>query len=298
VLALLVAAAMALSLFDTASRPHAARRPTASPPAGVGPTDSPEVEALPGALGGLVLRGVPLRPGMTVAKVDEGAASGPWAVVVRRLDGSLGRHGAVVTYPVGLSDMARADTVVPLGRTVGWAANGLVSWPLGRGQARVRGDLSVPELSAIAAGTAVASARPVVSAPRGFRVDSIGPLRPQLVHEVRYDAGQAGAAALSGLVYTGVTAGAGFEDALFAGAATPAGTVRGQPAMLSSVMGGNATLAWELSPGVVGYVGYSGDATPGRAADALRGLAERTRLLSVYDWLATTPMLSEGTNQP
>src|SRR3954447_24721686 len=36
----------------------------------------------------------------TLTRLDTTARQGPWTGVVRRADGSLGRHGAVVTFPV------------------------------------------------------------------------------------------------------------------------------------------------------------------------------------------------------
>ena len=72
-----------------------------------------------------------------------------------------------------------------------------------------------------------------------------------------------------------MTSGGGFEDALYTELATPAGRVHGAPAVLSSVQGGNGTLAWEPLPGVVAYVGWSGAPVSAEAVTALRTLAGR-----------------------
>ena len=101
-----------------------------------------------------------------------------------------------------------------------------------------------------------------------------------------------------GLTYTGLTSGEGFEDALFAAGATPAGRVRGVPAVVSSVLGGNGTLAWEPSPGVVAYAGWSGAEMGARAVTALRALAQGAHQLTPRQWLATKSVLNEQENNP
>ena len=62
--------------------------------------------------------------------------------------------------------------------------------------------------------------------------------------------------------------------------------------------GGNGTLAWEPSPGVVAYVGWSGAETTAKAVTALRTLAEGTYILTPSQWLATKPELNEQENNP
>lgn len=238
------------------------RRPAAAP-----------VVADPG--GALVIS--PVRHGATVERRGAAPARGPWTVVVRRIDGSLGRHGAVVTFPVGSEPGASQATLV---------------WRVGGGQARIRGDLPRPQLGEIAARTHIVRGRPVVHPPPGFRVLATGPYRAA-IREVRYGAAELGreAAALGGLVYTGVTGGGWFEDELYLDGVLGYCSVRGRPAVLSGVAGGNATIAWELAPGVVGYVGYSGTAYGAKAATALRFLAERASALTAAGWRATRPQV-------
>jgi hypothetical protein len=138
----------------------------------------------------------------------------------------------------------------------------------------------------------VSGGRPRVRPPAGYDVVWSGPYRATAVHEVRYgseDVGEAKALG-GGLTYTGITSGGGgFEDQLYQSGSTPGGLVLGAPAMLSTVAGGNATLAWELQPGMVAYVGYSGAALDDEAGAALRRLAARARLLSLADWWFSNP---------
>jgi len=89
-----------------------------------------------------------------------------------------------------------------------------------------------------------------------------------------------GSALGGGITFTALTSGGGFEDALYATGATPAGTVDGAPALVSSVQGGNGTLAWEPSAGVVANVGWSGAPISAKAVTALRNLAAGTYLLT------------------
>lgn len=113
-----------------------------------------------------------------------------------------------------------------------------------------------------------------------------GPPRARLplVHEIRYDDGNLG------LTYTGVTAGGGFEDALYGVDVTPVATVNGSPAVASTVLGGNGTVAWEPAPGLVAYVGWSGATT-----SAVR-LAEQSHSITAEQWLALTPQLVDQPN--
>jgi len=116
----------------------------------------------------------------------------------------------------------------------------------------------------------------------GFPVIVIGPSRLPLIHEIRYGSSKPGLrlALVEGLTCSGLTSGERFEDALFAAGATLAGRVRGVPAVVSSVLGGNGTLAWEPSPGVVAYAGWSGAEMSPRAVTALRVLAQGAHLLT------------------
>jgi hypothetical protein len=217
-------------------------------------------------------------------------------VVVRRPDGSLGTHGAVVTFPVGAPTAGRS---VGVDGVVGEADSGMVTWPVAGAYARIRGDLSEAELVAIAARTTVVTGRPTVLAPAGYTVVATGPYRPPTIHELRYGSAEVGeqAALGDGLTYTGVTSGGGFEDQLYAVPTATGGPVHGRPAVVSSVFGGNATLAWEPTPGVVAYVGYSGSRLD-EAIAALHRLAGQTRALTSTEWQATHPQTVDQINEP
>jgi len=261
-------------------------------------TPSIRVETALPAIGGLALGGQPITTSLT--RSDPTAVIGPWTVVVRRVDGSLGRYGAVVTYPAPTNDGAITGASIRVGSASGISGRGFILWPLGNGQARIRGDLPQADLVHIAELTTVVAGRPQVRPPAGFRVIARAPSRLLLVHEIRYASADLGVgpALGDGLTYTGLTSGGGFEDALYAERATPAGTVHGAAAVLSSVQGGNGTLAWEPSPGVVAYVGWSGAPVSAKAVTALRTLAEGARILTPSQWLATKPQLDDQENNP
>lgn len=227
---------------------------------------------------------------------DSTAEAGPWTVTVRRPDGTLGRNGAVVTFPV---DPPTPGRRVDVGSVAGVAESGAVVWPIAGAHARVRGDLPAPELVAVAAATTVTAARPVVAKVPGLQVVSAGSYRPTAIREARYGSDTVGEAATlgGGLTYTGVvTAGGGFEDQLYAQAGATVGEVHCRPAVMSPVRGGSATLAWEPLPGVVAYVGYSGGEPGDRAASALSRIAARTRVLSVAEWQALNPAVQKQSN--
>jgi hypothetical protein len=248
-------------------------------------------------MAGLVIDGVG-KPGSTIESCDTDAVNGPWSVVVRRPDGSLGLHGAVVTFPVGKPP---GGLPVKVNGIAGLAGTGVVTWPLAKGYARVRGDLDQATLLAIAARTTVSARRPQVRPPAGYAVVWSGPYRATTIHEVRYGSGEVGEgeALGNGLTYTGLTnGGGGFEDQLYGQGSTPGGRVGGAPAVLSRVAGGNATLAWEVAPGMVAYIGYSGAALDDAAAAALLRLAERARLVSLADWWFSQPQTIRQVNEP
>ncbi|WP_147315685.1 hypothetical protein [Asanoa ferruginea] len=236
--------------------------------------------------------------GSASVSCDRAALDGPWTVVVRRPNGSLGRHGAVVTFPV---DPPAPGRPVMVGGVRAVAAARLVTWPVAGAHAQVRGDLSQADLIAIAAATKVVDDRPTVSPPAGLRVVASGPYRPPSIHELRYGGESVGEGAIfgGGLVYTGVTSGGGFEDRLFAAPdVVDVGPVDGFPAVVSTVAGGNATLAWEPQPGVVVYVGYSGPELSDTTIAALRRLATRSQLLDNAAWQATAPQTIDQQNDP
>ena len=234
--------------------------------------------------------------GHVLDRQDLGASRGPWTVVLRRAGGSLGSGGAVVTFPV--SALASSGLRVTVRGAAGVAADGQVVWPVAGGYARARGDLGRVELLRIAARTSIVKGRPIVRRTRGVLVVFTGPYRAPLVHEARYGSASLGEGASlgNGLTYTGVLRAGGFEDRLYVVHGRRGFRVRGRPALLSSVQGGNDTLAWELSPGVIAYVGYSGNSLSDAAARALTRLAHRTHLVRMVDWQTGHPQVVEQPN--
>jgi hypothetical protein len=226
---------------------------------------------------------------------DTGAASGPTTVIVRRHDGSMGVHGAVVAFPVGAPTGARSVTI---NGGTGIIGDREIVWPLGGAYARVRGDLGLAQLRELADRVRVVAGQPRVDVPDGFAVVFSGPYRAPSVHEARYGSARLGEQASlgDGLAYTGVLRAGGFEDQLYARNGRPGFRVRDRPAVLSAVQGGNDTLAWELSPGVVAYVGYSGSSLDDHAAAALVRLGERSRVISTAKWEASKPGVSDQRN--
>jgi hypothetical protein len=245
----------------------------------------------------------PSQAGPPVAVIVEGAcaegsglerrhrssAGSPWTVVVRRADGSLARHGAVVTFPVGAPAAGRH---VAVGRVSGTTGPGTVIWPLAGAYARIRGDLGERDLIGIAARTIVAGRRPVVPPLDGYRVVSAGRYQPPQTREVRYGTRDLGEQNTldSGLTFTGVTGSGGFEDQLYVTRTDDEyRTVDGKPAVVTMLFGGNGAIAWELTPGTIAYVGYSGALLTDQAIDALDRLAHRARALTAPQWQALNP---------
>ena len=97
---------------------------------------------------------------------DPTATAGPWTVVVRSHNGTLGHYGAVVTFPVPAPTTGQPT---PVGAVTGLASTGVLIWPLAGQYARIRGDLTAPELVAIATGTSIISGRPSVHPPADTR---------------------------------------------------------------------------------------------------------------------------------
>ena len=227
---------------------------------------------------------------------DLGASRGPWTAVVRRAGGSLGSGGAVVTFPVPA--LAYSGPRVTVRGTAGISSDRQVVWPIAGGYARVRGDLGPAELIRIAARTSIVHGRPRVGRVTGLTVVFTGPYRAPLVHEARYGSAPLGESASlgNGLTYTGVLRAGGFEDRLFAVRGRLGLRVRGHPAVLSSVQGGNDTLAWELAPGVIAYVGYSGNSLSADAARALTRLADRSHVVSMVEWQTGHSQVVEQSN--
>ena len=300
VLAGAIGLAVAISTLGGTSTQPPPRAPTTEITTRPDSTATPQIrrETVLPTIGGLALGGH--HRGGSLTRSDPGAVNGAWTVVVRRTDGSLGQRGAVVTYLAHTSDFTDTGAPVRVGTAAGIAGRGFILWPLGDGHARVRGDLPSADLMRIAELTTVAAGRPLVRAPEGFRVIAVGPSRLPLIHEIQYSSSELGLrlALGDGITYTGLTSGGGFEDALYAAGATPAGRVQGVPAVVSTVQGGNGTLAWEPSPGVVAYVGWSGAEMSPKAFTALRTLAQGAHLLTPRQWLASKPDLNEQVNNP
>lgn len=209
-------------------------------------SNEPPAEVPISSVGGLVISGAGVDgsyPQTGLERSDPDAGSGPYAVVVRRVDGQLGAASAVITYPVA-DDLSSGTNLSTL----------LVSRPGGR--IRVRSvSLDADEVTAIANATEVIDGRPVVSLPASmdkYAVVAVGTERPAAIHETRYGCDAVGeAAALGGLCYTGLTTSVGFEDALYGRGYQPGPLVQGHPSVVSTVGGGNATLAWEPQPGLI-----------------------------------------------
>jgi hypothetical protein len=161
----------------------------------------------------------------------------------------------------------------------------------------VHGDLSESQLVAVAAATRIVADRPVVGSVHGLTVEPSRPYRAVHVHEVRmYDVPTVDT--VLGFVYSGVEVDGGFEDQLFAGTPQTGFTVHGHPAVISTVEGGNATIAWEPAPGLIAYVGYSGPQLDDAVTAALVDLANRSTTLDAVAWAATQPQVIAGHNGP
>ena len=243
----------------------------------------------------------------TLTRTDAAAASHGWAVVVRADDGSFGRRGAVVTYPVEAPWGASIGDPVAIGDGVqGRTLLGGYTWPVDGGWARVRGDLAPDVLRRIAASVRVVGGLPVVTPPAGHRVVVTTPAVPAVVAEARYGGGEVPTSGprvpYEGLVLTQVLLGAGLEDDLYGSYAlhngsvepldaavptadepAPAGTGRTVPVLRTHLTGGNGDVMWEIRPGVLAVVGISG-----AAPDPLV-VAERSRLVDATTFGATDP---------
>jgi hypothetical protein len=251
---------------------------------------------------------------------DPGAERGPWSVIVRRTDGSLGQHGAVVTYPVPAvttgpmvpvaAAISRGDghraSNVGIDDLAGHAdGSGGIVWPLNGRFARIRGDLGRSMLAVLAARVSIRHSHPAMTElPPGYRVFASEPYRAPVVTESRYtDSLRVDSGPIDGLVYSGVVIrGASFEEALYSEQAespkdvSPGGDIGGHPAIRSPVGGGSATLAWEIAPGLVAFVGYSGGLVPSAATPSLIELARGGHLLGHAQWVATHPFAVRSEN--
>jgi hypothetical protein len=123
-----------------------------------------------------------------------------------------------------------------------------------------------------------------------YAVVAIGTERPSAIHEIRYGCYEVGEqGALGGLCYTGLTTSPGFEAALYGHGFQSGPLVHSHPSVVSTVGGGNATLAWEPQPGLIAYVGYSGNALAAEQIAALTRLANRSTLISAAEWSSSQP---------
>ncbi len=143
--------------------------------------------------------------------------------------------------------------------------------------------------------------RPVVNlglSLTSFRLVAAGPQHPTLIREARFGCDALGEESVLGaFCYTGFTTSPGFEDAVYTTGFEPGPLVDGHPSVISSVGGGNATLAWEPQPGIVAYIGYSGVSLGGEQAAALARLAGRATILSPAEWSATRPQVVTQSTQ-
>ncbi len=238
----------------------------------------------PSAITALVVEGAPIAPGSTSERCDHQAFLGSWSSVIRRVDGSLGLHSAIVTFP------ALDPTTKQPGKTV---------WKIADGYAQIRSDLSPAETATIIAGTTIVNGRPVLPSPPHFTVALLEPYRPLAIHEIRYPTHDAGELPTlgDGTVYTGITTNGEFEDRLFQADANRQLLVNGQPAVMSSIYGGNGTLAWEPAPGLIAYIGFSATTRPaGNVTQALVRIATHTTTMTISAWQATDPVSDDATN--
>jgi hypothetical protein len=263
----------------TATAPASDTDPIPTPPPIACPATDAPVDANPVPVSAAVAVGLGNGPVLlALDRHDAGAARGPWTVAVRAAGGSLGRRGAVITFPVPAvgAGWEPVDVSGVPGRTLG---NALV-WPIGGAFARVRGDQPLTDLIRIAAETTVRDGRPIVDPLTGFATVSSLPYRAGDIYEARYAASTLGRPGNAlGFIYSGLVRAGGFEDRLYEDGFTDTFTVHGHPAVLSQVLGGSATLAWEVAPGVIAFVGYSGPSPTSTTECALVTLARASRLV-------------------
>jgi hypothetical protein len=232
----------------------------------------------------------------TLSRVDNASAAGAYTVVLRHRDGSLVDRTATITYE---PDEGAGDESVQVASSTGVAT---LRIPRGAGRVVVRAlGLDTDQLTAVAAATRVVEGRPVIgSSPAlsDFAVVAAGSQRPPTISEARYGCDALGESeALGALCYTGLTTSPGFEASLLAGDFRPGPEVNGRSTVVSAVGGGNGTLAWEPSPGVIAFVGYSGNVLGDDQTAALARLARRTIVVSPDAWEATVPQVVEQRNE-
>jgi len=227
----------------------------------------------------------------TLDRVHPDVTDGPYSLVVRRTDGGLGFASAVVTYPVG--DVGVADGNISSDPQTGVDT---VSKLRSGGRIVVRAaSLDTDELLALADAIEVVDGKPTfISSPAldGFAVVASDSNQPPVIRSASYGCEHLGEPILGTLCYTGLASSPGFEDAVYAGGFQLGPKIDGAQSVVSKVGGGNATLAWELEPGIIAYVGYSGGELNDARIAALERLAEATSLLPPADWSLTNPQVN------
>ena len=210
----------------------------------------------------------------------------PWTLIVRDRKGGLGTNEDLVTFPVA---RPHGGHRIQIGNHPGRRRLDQVTWAVGSGYVTARGDLFDVNPAALAGGIHIRHGRPTLPSASPYRTATV-PARPTVVREVRYDARRLGDAgrALGGLVFTGVARTAQVDDWMLS-TATPARHVGGHTAVVTSLFGGNGELVWELQPGMVAYVGYSGAGLDDRSVHALQCLATHARPLSAAQWRRLRP---------
>jgi hypothetical protein len=274
---------------DFGTSPDFTRNPRRDPPIGVESLQPCQVR-----VGGLVLGDPRLVPGWSLERWDCDAPKGPWSLVIRRTGQHLGVAGAVVTFPVG---RPRTGQLVTRPQGARWdpALRRLV-WPLAGSYAQIVGGQGVAGLADLAMGVTLGAGRPQLESVKipktlkGFAATATIPYGSTVVHEMRYRASDLGQESTfgDGNIYTGVLSGASFESEAYQVRTTPAGLVRGRPAIYVEVPGGHGTLAWEPVPGEVMYIGFSAAQTKQARAnfvEALRALADHGKALTANQWL-------------
>ncbi len=261
------------------SAPDLLTGPTPEVPIGV-----ESLRRCPVQLGGMRLGNHQTVRGSALERWVCDALNGPWSLVIRAAGGNLALRSAVATYPVDLLGSGVPSTRPKDG--VWNPGTRKLVWPLGGSYAQIVGDLGQSTLENLATRITAEGGKPQFQALDGFTAGAISPYRSALVHEMRYSAmslGQEGTLG-DGLVFAGVASGASFESLAFESRAKQVGLVDGMPAIFSEAQGGNGILAWEPSPGLVHYVGYSGSPSTPAAIEALRALADNRSLLTPAQW--------------
>jgi len=235
-------------------------------------------------MGGLTLGDHLQVPGSALERRDCGASQGPWSIVIRASTSQFGVHGAVVTFPV---DLTEPGTPVPKPEGAAWSPGvQRLVWPISSSRAKIVGDVGQSALANLALRVTIKGGKPQLAELDGFRVTATIPYHSTVVHEMRYSSKDLGQESTlgDGLVLTGITWGGSFESLAFESRARPAGFVRGKPAVFSEALGGNGALAWESGPGQVTYIGYSGSVSNADAIKTLRALADKGRVLTPAQW--------------